>query len=79
MAQQTSTIIIGIDVCKDRLDRFEHDSGRVYSIGHRSRPGLTAREVAYSCRSSRPTATTKPWPKRPTPEDMTCIGSIRIV
>jgi transposase len=34
MAQQDSGIIIGIDVCKDRLDLFEHESGRGYSIGN---------------------------------------------
>lgn len=37
MAQQTSTRIIGIDVCKDRLDIFEHDSGRGCSIGNDAR------------------------------------------
>jgi transposase len=34
MAQQDSGIIIGIDVCKDRLDLFEHESGRGYSMGN---------------------------------------------
>lgn len=34
MAQQSSAIIIGIDVCKDTLDIFEHESGRGYSIGN---------------------------------------------
>ena len=34
MAQQGSAIIIGIDVCKDTLDIFEHESGRAYSIGN---------------------------------------------
>ena len=34
MAQQDSAIIIGIDVCKDTLDIFEHESGRAYSIGN---------------------------------------------
>jgi transposase len=32
MAQQNNAIIIGIDVCKDTLDIFEHESGRAYSI-----------------------------------------------
>jgi transposase len=32
MAQQEDRIIIGIDVCKDTLDLFEHESGRAYSI-----------------------------------------------
>lgn len=32
MAQQDNAIIIGIDVCKDTLDIFEHQSGRGYSI-----------------------------------------------
>jgi transposase len=34
MAQQDSAIIIGIDVCKDTLDIFEHESGRADSIGN---------------------------------------------
>ena len=34
MAQQDKAIIIGIDVCKDTLDLFEHESGRGYSIGN---------------------------------------------
>lgn len=34
MAQQNNAIIIGIDVCKDTLDIFEHESGRAYSIGN---------------------------------------------
>ena len=34
MAQQDKAIIIGIDVCKDTLDIFEHESGRAYSIGN---------------------------------------------
>jgi hypothetical protein len=36
MAQQDHAIIIGIDVCKDTLDLFEHESGRAYSIGNDS-------------------------------------------
>lgn len=34
MAQEDSAIIIGIDVCKDTLDLFEHESGQAYSIGN---------------------------------------------
>lgn len=34
MAQQDSAIIIGIDVCKDTLEIFEHESGRADSIGN---------------------------------------------
>lgn len=34
MAQQDSAIIIGIDVCKDKLDIFEQESGRACSIGN---------------------------------------------
>jgi len=32
MAQQAMEIIVGVDVCKDRLDVFEHYSERAYSI-----------------------------------------------
>ena len=32
MAQEDSAIIIGIDVCKAKLDIFEQESGRAYSM-----------------------------------------------
>jgi transposase len=34
MAQQDNASIIGIDVCKDTLDIFEHETGGAYSIGN---------------------------------------------
>jgi transposase len=37
MSQQTNTIIIGIDVCKDTLDIFELQSGQGCSIGNDAR------------------------------------------